>query len=281
MNIGIILLFFITQDNRGMIDRCAIGGEVRYFDPKKSFFTLMDYDVFFNAMNIFLFNGNWTLPSKTTLNLMCDYRRSPLLMTNNAIQGQGVMELDGLFGRFTDDELKALAADRSAISKSFTFGVTQQINDDIQLTGDFTVSRLEGTVASGGVDAVSGAGNEYYCSMQLNISNVLFDNDSIIAGLRYSDTSTRNSYTYDISARIPFMNRKLRIIPKFRMDYREEKGNDDNRLTMNPKMRIDYRLKKWLRLEVEGGVKWTDNYASGLSSKSAESYVSAGYRVNF
>jgi hypothetical protein len=54
--------------------------------------------------------------------------------------------------------------DRSAISKSFTFGVTQQINDDIQLTGNFTVSRQEGTVASGGVDAVPGAGNQYYSS---------------------------------------------------------------------------------------------------------------------
>jgi hypothetical protein len=273
--------FFITQDNRGMIDRCAIGGEVRYFDPKKSFFTLLDYDVFFNAVNIFLFNGNWTLPSKTTLNLMCDFRRSPLLMANNAIQGQGVEELDDLFGRFTDDELKALAEDRSAVSKSFTFGVTQQINDNIQLTGDFTVSRLEGTVASGGVDALPGAGNEYYCSMQLNINNVLIENDSIINGLRYSDTSRRNTYTYNISARIPFINRKLRIIPKFRMDYREEKGNDDNRLTMNPKMRIDYRLKKMVRLEVEGGVKWADDYSSGISSKSIESFVSAGYRINY
>ncbi len=272
--------FFITQDNRGMIDRCAIGGEVRYFDPKKSFFTLIDYDLFFNAVNIFLFNGNWTLPSKTILNLMCDYRRSPLLMTNNAIQGQGVAELDDLFGRYTDDELKELAVDRSAISKSFTFGVTQQINDDIQLTGNFTVSRLEGTVASGGVDAVPGEGNQYYSSLQLNINNVFFKNDSVINGLRYSNTSRRNSYTYNISARFPF-SRKLRIIPKFRMDYREEKGNDDNRLTMNAKLRIDYRLKKLVRLEVEGGVKWEDNYSSGISSNSMQTFISAGYRVNF
>jgi hypothetical protein len=50
---------------------------------------------------------------------------------------------------------------------------------------------------------------------------------------------------------------------------------------MNPKVRIDYRLKKWVRLEVEGGVKWTDNYSSGISSKSTETYISAGYRVNF
>ena len=190
------------------------------------------------------------------------------------------MELDNLFGRYTGDELKELAVDRSAVSKSFTFGVTQQINDDIQLTGDFTVSRLEGTVASGGVDAVRGAGNEYYSSMQLNINNLFLENDSIINGLRYSDTSRRNTYTYSLSTRIPF-NRKFRLIPKFRMDYRVEKASDDKRLTMNSKLRIDYRLKKTMRLEVESGVKWVDNYSSGISSKSTETFVSAGYRVNF
>ena len=195
--------FFITQDNRGVIDRCAIGGEVRYFNPKKSFFTLIDYDVLFNAVNIFSFNGHWTLPSRTILNLMCNYRRSPLLMTNNAIRGQGVMELDDLFGRYTDKELQSLAVDRSAISKSFTFGATQQISDDIQLTGNFTVSRLEGTVASGGVDAVPGTGNQYYSSLQLNINNIFFKNDSIINGLRCSNTSRRSTYAYNISARIP------------------------------------------------------------------------------
>ncbi len=272
--------FFITQNNRGITDRCAIGGEVRYFDPKKSFFALIDYDVFFNAMNIFLFNGRWTLPSKTTLNLMCDYRRSPLLMTNNAIQGQGVSVLDDLFGRYSDDELKELAVDRSAVSKSLTFGVTQQISDDIQLTGDFTVSRLEGTVASGGMDAMPGAGNEYYSSIQLNINNVFFKNDSIINGLRFSDTSRRNTYTYNVRTRIPF-NKKIRLVPKFRMDYRVEKANDDNRLTMCPKLRIDYRLKKTVRFEIEGGVKWTDNYSSGISSKTKDTFVSVGYRISY
>ncbi len=116
--------------------------------------------------------------------------------------------------------------------------------------------------------------------MLLNINNVFFKNDSIINGLRYSDTSRRNSYTYNISARIPF-NKKLRLIPKFRMDYRAEKANDDNRFTMNPKLRIDYRLKKTVRLEVEGGFKWTDNYSSGISTKSKETFVSAGYRVSY
>ena len=65
------------------------------------------------------------------------------------------------------------------------------------------------------------------------------------------------------------------------MDYRVEKENDDKRLTINQKLRIDYRLKKLVRLEVEGGVKWADDYSSGISSKSMETFASAGYRVNF
>jgi len=272
--------FFINQDNNGVTDRRAIGGEVRYFDPKKSFFTLLDYDIFFDELNIFLFNGNWTLPSKTTLNLMYDYRRSPLLTTNNAIQGQGVEELDDLFDRFTDDELKTLAEDRSAISKSVTFGVTQELTDNAQLTGDFTISRLEGTVASGGVDTVPGTGNDYYCSMQLINNNVFFENNSIVNSLRYSDTSTNNTYTYSFNARIPF-TKKFRIIPKYRMDYRLKKGSNDKRLRMRPTMRMDYRFKKFMRFEVEGGVEWRNDYASGISSKSMEAFISAGYRMNF
>ncbi len=272
--------FFITQDHSGMIDRCAIGGEVRYFDPKKSFFSLLDYDVFFNKINIFLFNGTWLPLSNTTLNLRCDYRRSPLLTSNNAIQGQGVAEFKELFNKYTDDEIKELAADRSAVSKSCTFGVTQKINDDIQLTGDFTVSRLEGTVTSGGVDGAPGSGNEYYSSLRLNINNIFFENDSIVNGLRFSDTSRRNTYSYDVSMRIPF-NRKFRIIPRYRLNYRAEKANDDNSLTMQPRMRVDYRLTKWARLEVEGGLEWKDDYSSGVSTKSTRSFFSFGYRVTF
>jgi tetratricopeptide (TPR) repeat protein len=272
--------FVVAQDDGGMIDRFAIGGEVRYFDSKKSFYSLFDYDLYFKEMNIFLFNGTWSLASNTTLNLRYDFRRSPLLTANNAIQGQGVAELNDLSSRYTDDEIRELAVDRSAISKTFNFGVTHKFSDDIQLINDFTVSRREGTVASGGVGAMPGSGNEYYYSTRLNINNVFFENDSIVNGLRFSDTSRRNTYSYDISTRIPF-NRKFRIIPRYRINYRAEKANDDNSLTMQPRMRVDYRLTKWARLEVEGGIEWKNDYISGISKKATRSFFSFGYRVTF
>ncbi len=272
--------FVIAQDDSGMIDRFAVGGEVRYFDSKKSFYTLFDYDLFFREMNVFLFNGAWSVTPKTTLNLRYDYRRSPVLTANNAVQGQNVAGFKDLSDKFSEDEIRELAVDRSAISKTFTFGVTQKFSDDVQLTSDLAVSRLEGTVASGGVDAMPGTGNEYYFSTRLDINNVFFENDSIVNSLRLSDTSRRNTYTYDISTRIPF-NRKFRMIPRFRVDYRTEKEDDDTVLTLQPRMRLDYRLTKWARLEVEGGIEWKDEKSSGVSSNSTRSFLSLGYRLTF
>lgn len=272
--------FFINQINSGLTDRRAIGGEVRYFDPSKSFFTLMDYDVFFNALNIFLFNGHWTLPTKTTLNMVLDYRKSPLLLINNAIQGQGVGELSDLFDRLSDDQIKQLAEDRTTNSKSVTFGVTQDLKQDLQLTTEATVSEAEGTMTSGGVDGAEGTGKDYFYSTQLIASNVLHEGDVVIAGLNFSDTVRYHTYSLNLNGRFP-LTRKIRFIPKLRLDYRDAKESDDNRVTVRPVMRVDYNFNRWMRFEVEAGVEWLGEKTSGPLQKSTETFISAGYRLNF
>ena len=272
--------FFIDQTNSGLTDRRAIGGEVRYFDPSKAFFTLMDYDVFFNVLNIFLCNGHWTLPTKTTLNLALDYRKSPLLVTNNAIQGQGAGELSDLSGRFTDAQIKQLAEDRTTNSKSVTFGVTQDLKQDLQLATEATVSELEGTVTSGGVDGAEGTGQDYFYSTQLIASNVLREGDVVITGLNFSDTARYHTYSLNLNGRFP-LTRKIRFIPKLRLDYRDAKESGDNRVTVRPIMRVDYNFNRWMRFEVEAGIEWLDEKTSGMPQKSTETFISAGYRLNF
>jgi hypothetical protein len=272
--------FFINQENHGITDRRAIGGEVRYFEPNKSFFSLIDYDVFYKALNIFLINGRYSFPTKTVLNLIFDYRKSPILTTNNAIQGQGVNNLGELFDSFTEDELNQLAEDRSALSKSLTFSITQDLKEDIQLTGEVTASELEGTPASGGVDSVEGTGIDMSYSTQLILTNLFYENDAIITGVRYSDTNQSNTVTLTANGRFPYKKR-LRFIPKFRFDYSEEKDTSDNRVLIRPVMRIDYQLKKWIQFETEGGFEFRDEKSTGLSSKSTESFILVGFRINF
>jgi len=272
--------FFINQQNEGLIDRRAIGGEARYFDPVKAFFTLFDYDIFFKALDIFLFNGHWTLPTKTTVNLILDYRKSPILTLNNAIQGQGVDKISDLFNTFTKDQLKQLALDRTADSKSATFGITQDIMKDLQLTTEVSISELEGTVGSGGVEAAEGSGKDYTYSAQFISSNLLKENDVVIYGISYSDTAQNNIYSLNLNGSFP-LTQKMRLLPRFRMDYRDAKKSNGNRNSVRPSIRVDYSFTKWMRFEAEAGFEWADEKSFGMTQKSTEAFVSVGYRINF
>jgi tetratricopeptide (TPR) repeat protein len=272
--------FFITQENHGFTDRRAIGTEVRYFDPKKSFFNLVDYDIFFKKLNIFLFNGQLTVLPKTVLNFILDYRQSPLLTTENAIQGQGVTDVSDLESTFSKDQIFQLAEDRAAVSKSMTAGLTHDVKEDMQWTGEVTLTEVEGTVSSGGVDASPGTGVDVAYLTQLIFSNVVLENDTVITALRYSDTANYNTYTVNLNGRFP-VTRKIRLNPKVRVDFRDTKISDENRVSVRPVLRTDYQLRKWMRCEVEGGVEWVDEGASESSQTAVETFVTMGARINF
>lgn len=272
--------YYIAQQNAGIKDREAVGGEIRYFDPNMSFFTLLDYDISYQEVNIFLLLANWTVTTDTSLNLVLDYRNSPILTTTNAIQGQGVDELQDLFERFDQDELRQLAKDRTAASKSVTTGITHQLSDDMQIIGEVSITEIGETVASGGVEANPGTDMEYFYSVQLIANKLVFDNDMMILGVRLSDTERSDSYQFNANWRIN-ASREFRINPRFRIDYRQDKSDDDNRWLVRPSIRMDYRFKKWVKLELDIGYEWLDQTFSGQSTTTTGYFFSAGYRAQF
>jgi hypothetical protein len=272
--------FFIEQENQGITDRQSIGGEVRYFDPQKSFFNLIDYDIMFKELNIFMFNGYWNFSPKTTFNFILDYRMSPLLTTNNAIQGQFVGDISDLFGIYTDDELKQLAKDRSAVSKAMTFGITRELKEDVQLTGEVTLSELEGTETSGGVEGMSGTGIDAAYLIQTIFSNAFVENDVVITGFRYADIQSSDIYSFDVNCRFPY-KKKLRLIPRLRFDYRDSKSGTNDRITLRSSLRFDYKIQEWMRLDVESGVQWMDYKNSSISQRSTELFLSAALHIYF
>jgi len=272
--------YVINQQNHGLTDRRAIGAEMRYMDPVKSFYTLIDYDVFFKALDMFLFNGHWTFPTKTTINLILDYRKSPLLTLNNAIIGQGVNNISDLFGSFTHKELKTLAMDRTTNSKTATLGVTQDLKQDLQLVGEISLSQLEGTISSGGVDGTGNSGTDVNYSLQVIKSNAFMKNDVMIYGINYLDSAQSNTYSLNINGSFP-LTQKLRFMPKLRLDYRTAKGSSDNRFNFRPSLRVDYNITKSLQLEAEGGIAWINERTSGIKDKSTEAFIYVGYRYSF
>src|SRR3546814_11062073 len=45
-------VYAVEQRTEGLVDRRALGNEIRYFSQRLSLFTLFDYDVYFDRVNI-------------------------------------------------------------------------------------------------------------------------------------------------------------------------------------------------------------------------------------
>ncbi len=272
--------FFIDQYVDSLVDRRAVGLETRYFDRKLAFFSLLDYDISYNDLNLFLLNGNYTFATKTRLSLVLDYRKSPLLATSNAMQGQGVEEFSELLNIYSEEEIRQLARDRTARSTSGTIGITQDLNANYQITFEVTASELSGTPASGGVEANPSTGVEYFYSTQLIGTNLFTEGDVTILGLRYFDTMNHNSYSAIVNTRFS-ITREFRVNPRVQLEYRENKDGDGDRFNVRPILRMDYRVRRWLRLEAEGGMEWTRETVLGENERSRGYFFSTGFRADF
>jgi len=273
-------LFFIDQTIEGIDDRRAVGGEARYVTAKRSAFSLVDYDIDYGALNTLLFTGNWTFPTRTTATLSLDYRKSPVLTTRNALQGQPVLSIWQMLDKFTEDQIRDLAEDRTAASKSVTVGVSHPITDKYQVNGEFRASGVSGTPSSGGVSGTPSTGAEFFGSLQFIASGFFMSGDANIIGLSYNDASNADTLTGTLNSRFP-VTRDFRLNPKIRADFRHNKSTDSDRIRVVPAIRMNYRLRRNVALELQGGGEWVNDQLPTGTENNFGYFVSFGYRWDF
>lgn len=273
-------LFIIDQKVDSVIDRRAVGGELRYFAPSFTAFGLVDYDILYDSLNIALLNGNYVFPDRTTINFSLNYRNSPILTTTNALQGQGVDSISTLLNDFSEGEVRQLAEDRTSVSRSVTIGASRPLNEMFQISADVTATDQSDTEESGSVEAISGTGVEFFYSAQLIGSGVIKEGDIAILGFRYVDTDRFKRYTIDLNTRYP-ISRSFRISPRLRTDYRVNEDDDDTQLSVKPSLRLIYYWDRELQFELDLGGEWVDNKIDGESDKTLGLFFNLGYRVDF
>jgi hypothetical protein len=272
--------FIIKQEVNSIEDRKAIGGEVRYFENNRSVFGLVDYDISYKVLNTFLVMGNWTLADKTTLFFMLDQRRSPLLTTSNALQGQPASNINELLNIFTEDEIRDFANDRSSDNQSYMLGASHPLSQDMQVSADVSMSKLSGTPASGGIPSTEGTGNEYFYNLQLIINNLIKKRDTSILSLRYSDTNTNATTQLSMNTRYPVTN-NIRVNPKIKFDHREFNQESGDELGISPAIKISYRWRKRYHFELESGGEWSSRQLTNTKDKTVSYYIYMGYRADF
>jgi hypothetical protein len=224
--------------------------------------------------------GNWTAADRTTVNLLLDYRNSPILTTSNALQGQTALTIEELLAIYTEQEIFDLALDRTADSKLATLGVTHPLTGRLQVSGDVTVSNLSDTPASGGVAAVPGTDNEYFYSLQLIGSDLLKPGDLTVLGLRLGNATTTDIASVSLNTRYPVTN-DFRVNPRMRIDYRRNLVDDTEQFIYRPSARLTWNVKRSFRLEAEFGGELSDRELVTGSTATNSYFVNLGYRADF
>ena len=272
-------LYMVGQRNDGLMDRRAVGVDLQYFRDGTSLYGIVDYDVYFKALNQATLMSNWRLASKGTFGLTADYRKSPLLTLNNALIGQ-TETLAGLEALYGKDQLKQLASDRTTAYRALTLSYSQPFKQDkYQFNADLSISNLGGNPASGGVEAVPAQGTEYFFSTQM-VGNNIFDlNDISLAGLRYSKSDTGHTSTLTFSTRLP-AGSAWRFNPRLGLSWRKN-SNGSTQQTVLPSIIIDYRLRKSLQFQLEASYDRAQTTALNSSDDQSTYYLFAGYIYEF
>ena len=186
-------MYYNTQEVDGITDREAVGGELRYYNARASLVSSIDYDAGYNTLNNFVVLGNWAFDDRLTFNARYDFRRSPYMLSENALIGQGVGSIDELRSLFSDDEIRELAEARSGEATTITLGLSRPLFERFQVNADVTMSDYSGTAATDGVAAITDLGAEYYYNLNFVGSSLLTEGDSTIFTLRYIDGSTSST----------------------------------------------------------------------------------------
>lgn len=277
-NLG-VEMFAIQQTAGGDIDRRAVGGEIRYFDPKLSVFSLFDYDILFGELNIASVQGNWNFSPKASMNFLYDYRRSPSLQMSNALLGENATSLSALQLTMTKDEIEAQALGLTPVSKVAMLGGTVTVSPKWQVSADYRLSSVSGTIATANLPASPDTGQVKTVSAHA-IGTGLFSPSSVLV----FNTSYLTSEAYD--AWLFGVNSRFRVGQNWIIEpgikyYRQDNavGSFSKRLT--PVGRFTYQLRQNIAFEAEVNLEKTRTEALNTTGDAVSLFYYVGYRYDF
>lgn len=276
-------LYFIEQQVDGILDRRAVGSELRYFDPRHTLFALVDYDVSYSALNTTLLQGSWQWENGTTLNFLFDRRRAPTLTTTNAIFGQPTTSISALLLTNTEDQLRQQAENVTATATQALVGVTTPLTEKWQFGLDArltNVDALPATVVNGTfIPAQPSTGDIYSFTAQAIGTALYSSRDTSILGTTYLTGPNYDGWLYSLNNRSP-IGERWSVEPSFQ--YYTQKDVFGLKLERwTPGLRVSYRILERVALESE--FTWENSKTTGPSSsdETKRNFYYVGYRWDF
>jgi hypothetical protein len=276
-----LIPYATVQQSEGLLDRAAIGGEVRFFDRRGNIFNLTDYDVSYQSLNIFLLHGQLNLSRTSSLYFNLDYRNSPLIFTRNALINQtGVTRLEQLEEDFTEDEIRQQAEDRTGKSSIVTLGGSHSFTEDVQLSGDLTWTQQEySTQTVSSSPGLAATEDSLLYNLRMTTTGIIGVRDITIFGFGYTDAETYDNTAFTFQNRAPF-GTGWQFGSRLRVDLRSD-TNGQELQRLRPSVTLNYRWKRSLNIDAEVGVEVSDYSGETNNQDTKRTFGNIGYRWMF
>ena len=271
--------YAIDQRIDGVVDRRGVGGDIRYFDAQSSLYSLVDYDVYFHELGIFLVQGARSFDGGWSLTGLYDRRKAPPLQTANALLGEATTSLRQLLTIYSREQVEALARDRTAESRQGFVGITKQLSATWQAGVDFRYSNVGALPPSGTLPATPSTGNVYTTSVQLTASNLLGLRDITVLNASGTHSPTFRGRSYAVN-HLFVLAERWTFEPAIRY-YRQTDVTETELRRIGPSLRLYFRPQE--RVSLEGEVSWeeTKTVSPTLDDRTTRHFVSLGYRWDF
>ena len=279
-------LYFNQGNIDGVLDRRAVGTELRYFNGGVSVTSQLDYDLALKGVNIASLQGTWQLPDTSVLNLLYDQRKVPLLSLGNILFFQDpnltpVRRVGDLLNTATLAQLQDRARAITASQKQFLFGGTTPLNDQWQIGGDLGLTNVSAVAPVPDVlpDGQPSTGNVWSLTSQLIGSNLYSKSDTHVYVATLLKGPTYRGLQLAYNNMTAFEN-GWRFEPSLKF-YRQsdDLGNDLSRWT--PGLRVSYRIGDSGTLESELSYESTKRTGPLSNESSNRLYYYLGARYDF
>jgi hypothetical protein len=243
-----------------------------------------------------MLQGTLVATPERTYNLLIDHRRTPYLSTRNALNGALTTSLTDLLQFMTEEDIRALAADRTGTSNMASIGLTQQISTNWQVGCDIRVSRYEAMPASGigfidpnfttiqptltGLMPESpGTGNEWAISPQFIRNNLFSSRDVTVFSLSYISSPLYKGQSFYIYSR-------GNLTDKWTLDgslqfYRQNYDAGTLMTRVMPTLRTAYQIRQSLSLDMDAGIEISHTENMTQTSDGNRQFFSLGFRWDF
>lgn len=293
-------VYYINQIVNGVVDRRAVGTELRYAANGKNAFSLLDYDVSYNVLNVAMINGSWVTEG-TTYTVLADHRKTPYLQTTNALFGTPNATLENI-NTTNESLLRDQAKAVTATSDLYMVGVLHSVTKDWQLGGDVRYNRISGTSATNclvilpgtstlflnpnaitdapcSLQALPGTGNIWTYTAQAIGANFPFEGTTFVANASYIMSPAYQGQSLTL-------NSLARLSPQSQFDtfillYHQKDSFDVELYRVTPTVRIDYRFFNSWTIEATGGLEKTMTQSSAQKDSTTRQFFYFGLRWDF